>query len=347
MARGVLWLACSLLISMGYAPSAWGSESEPSVEMTARELFEQGLAASREGAWLRAESLYRRSYAAVPRSSTAFNLALALLHDDHPTEALRMLKAAEELASPEERAAYMAQLGQMRAHAFSRLAWLELLLSPPGAQVIVDTSTVTGNGPRRRISVDPGAHQVEITAEGYRTHQFDVSVEPGETFSRTVTLMAQLPPEEGTSMEARGAGGSKLRSPGATPTQHGDAPLVDSRSAAPRKSSRLLPYSLLGVGGAALLSSGITGLVAVKANDSLLSLCGDPTHCDESNRSEAEPLERRARRSGIATDVLWISGALTVGVGLVVLLVDSRSKRKSHAAWAGLHWDGQGVGGVW
>jgi hypothetical protein len=62
---------------------------------------------------------------------------------------------------------------------------IRLKVKPADAQVYVDgyyVGTVDSfDGAFQRLSIEAGAHKVEVRAEGYETVQFDVMVTPGET----------------------------------------------------------------------------------------------------------------------------------------------------------------------
>ncbi|MEZ4336552.1 MAG: tetratricopeptide repeat protein [Sandaracinaceae bacterium] len=73
---------------------------------------------------------------------------------------------------------------------------------------------------------------------------------------------------------------------------------------------------LLGVGGAALIAAAIVGGAAVAQSDSVRSMCSGGV-CPGDLRDDADGVESLA----IATDVLWVSGLLIAGTGLVLTLV--------------------------
>jgi hypothetical protein len=72
---------------------------------------------------------------------------------------------------------------------------LRLKVKPGHAQVYVDGYYVgvvdSFDGVFQRLSLDAGAHRIEIKAEGFETVQFEVNVRPGETVTYKGELLRQ------------------------------------------------------------------------------------------------------------------------------------------------------------
>lgn len=82
------------------------------------------------------------------------------------------------------------------------------------------------------------------------------------------------------------------------------------------------PVVLLGVGGAALAASAITGAMALGAAGDLENACPDSRCPDEPElRARAD----EARTLSIVTDVLWPIGAAAAAAGLVWLIIEASS----------------------
>lgn len=83
----------------------------------------------------------------------------------------------------------------------------------------------------------------------------------------------------------------------------------------------VVPWVVVGVGGALVVASIITGVLALDARSTLDRTCSADGTCPpgfESTRSSGQGL-------AIVTDVLWITGALAIGTGLVLAIVDLTS----------------------
>jgi tetratricopeptide (TPR) repeat protein len=81
------------------------------------------------------------------------------------------------------------------------------------------------------------------------------------------------------------------------------------------------PIATLGAGGALLVGALITGIMAKGAESDLDDACPGRVDCDPADAS----IRDRMNRLGVATDVLWITGAVAAAGGLIWLLVSGRS----------------------
>ena len=100
----------------------------------------------------------------------------------------------------------------------------------------------------------------------------------------------------------------------------------------------IVPWIVVGVGGALVVASIITGVLALDARSSLASMCSADGACPpgyESTQSSGQAL-------AITTDVLWISGALAVGTGVVLAILDMTSGSSADQASIGGVCTGQG-----
>ena len=100
----------------------------------------------------------------------------------------------------------------------------------------------------------------------------------------------------------------------------------------------ILPWIVVGAGGALVVASVITGVLALDARSSLTSMCSADGACPpgyESTQSSGQAL-------AITTDVLWITGALAVGTGVVLAILDMTSGGSSDQASIGGVCTGEG-----
>jgi hypothetical protein len=93
----------------------------------------------------------------------------------------------------------------------------------------------------------------------------------------------------------------------------------------------VVPWIVVGVGGALVVASIITGVLALDARSSLERMCSADGACPpgfESTQSSGQSL-------AITTDVLWITGALAIGTGVVLAILDMTSGSSSDQASVG------------
>lgn len=95
---------------------------------------------------------------------------------------------------------------------------------------------------------------------------------------------------------------------------------------------------VLGGGGALLLASAIAAGVLAAENDAFLAMC-DEGVCPASARASAEAV----RDVAIATDVLWITGAVVAATGLVLTLLLREGGNEAPPVTAGCTGEGCGI----
>jgi hypothetical protein len=99
--------------------------------------------------------------------------------------------------------------------------------------------------------------------------------------------------------------------------------VAEARSVAPSRSAPVLPWVLLGVGGAALTGGAVTGVLALRGVNDLEDRCPN-NECPSD--SDYESRKRSTKTFAVATDVLLLSGGVAAAVGAGWLLFGSGSK---------------------
>jgi hypothetical protein len=168
--------------------------------------------------------------------------------------------------------------------------------------------------PRR---VNPGSHQIVVTAGAGQSSE-TVEIAEGETKRVTLKLSSSGAPVAVASSEPSvGSAGptaasGSLAEPG--PPRDGDS----------RKALRTAGWISLGVGGAALVAGGVTGLLAMSKRSELD--CPEDS-CTGDKRGEVDSYNSLRTVSSIGL----IGGAVLAGAGGVLLFTSSRSERKTGA----------------
>ena len=292
--------------SQALAQPATGTAAE------ARALFDEGVAALAEQAWDRAEELFRHSEQRVPRTSTRYNLALSLFRLGRPLEALQTLVRLERDADPEADARYLQYAQQLRSHLRPQLARITLQIQPAHAEVTVDGQSHAGSGPARVLFLLPGSHDFGVRADGFTAAHFELEVQAGSDLLRAVELgPAQLSPKPEAEPPLEPAPGPRAQPPAPQePSTPAQAP-VDGVSG-------LSTPSLILLGSAALLvgASAVTAVVASDKDEEFERACPTLRDCDPA----LKPLQADVRRYSLATDLLWVAGALSAAAGLGLYL---------------------------
>jgi hypothetical protein len=255
----------------------------------AKQAFERGLQFLHEERWSSAEDAFRRSLAIVPRDSTKYDLAYALFKQDRLRQCLAILNALLDRDSADGDDRYRDYAKTLKPHALERLVKLRLRTFPESATLTIDGEPISGMGPEREVSVDPGEHVAEVSAPGLPTSRFTFTAAPGAAVDRHVVLAAPASPR------ARAE------------TAHADTASKPSSSI-----HSVGPWLTMGVGGALLVASVVTGVLAGHSDADFVSKCPSLRNCDPSLAATRD----RALALGHASDALLISGAVVVSGGL-------------------------------
>jgi eukaryotic-like serine/threonine-protein kinase len=76
---------------------------------------------------------------------------------------------------------------QLHAKDSSRIAWLDISSSPPGAEIVVDGTTTTQSAPAR-MQLSPGIHRITLKLKGFMPARRSVDVSEGSTVSVAADL---------------------------------------------------------------------------------------------------------------------------------------------------------------
>lgn len=183
-------LGAAIALGLAAALAAAPARSQPADrrrEREARALFERGIERADRRRWAEALEAFERSLAVMPRPTTRFNIAQALLRLGRHRDAVAAFEAY--LAAPEgdrdagRAAEARALLAESRAH----VGTLTLTDVPDGAEVLVDGAAVPGAGATRALTLDPGTRHLEVRAGAGRSERFDVALEAGARATRAVT----------------------------------------------------------------------------------------------------------------------------------------------------------------
>jgi hypothetical protein len=313
-ARVVVTSLLLLAASAALAPRPARADEPPSkADADARErsraAFRKGVAQLRAQDWAAARTSFESALTLYPHPSILLNLGIARLRTDEPVLAeqdlVRFLSedvgaSADELASARE----------ALAEARTKVGTLRVVVTPPSARVAVDGKAVetvrrADAGAKRgqdvvaEVRAKPGFHAVAVDAEGFTSERREVQVvargEAVVTLALVRVDVVKVPAETGPQPRA------------------------------------IVGWSLAGLAGAALITSGITALRA----KTLSNEYGDPT--------SAHFQDGAARSEGItfrtAADVA-LSVAVLSGAAAVVLLFTDLGKGSADVARAGttLRW---------
>jgi len=306
-------------------PAARADEPSSEARARAQAAFDAGLKSKEQGDTAGACERFEASVALAPsphawlqvgtcRQSTDLSGALAAFE--------AALREAEGVSDPNRRGAYQVAARERIAQVTRRVPLVIFRASPtPGARVHVTGSDVTGS-PGAAVAVDrfgealrfnPGQYQVRVSAEGSHPHEFELALAEGEQHEVLLPALPKAPPVA-TALAVPVEAAAPV--PPVAPQ-----PAVDEGSR-----YGILPVALLGGGGALVVLGVVSGQLALAERDELREDCppvagGDARRCPSAKADDKQRLQRYA----VASDVLWVSGAVAAAAGLTLLLLDGPS----------------------
>ena len=309
---GQLLLVASLpLAAMTFAPAAFAQDAASQDIAQARQLGQQAQAAFEAGNFAESEKLWT---AAVKLYALAPTLTLGLAR----TQAkLGHVVAAQENYNkiirewgnnPNPPPAFKDALEAAKAEVgavSTKVASVTLTVEGPTNPVVtIDGATVPAAALGLKRPVDPGAHKVSATAEGYSAASTDFTVAEGGAATATLK-MEKLP----AGAEGAGAAGGGSTDPGAD-----------------KKSNTTLALVAFGVGGAGLVVGSITGLLALGKSGDLKDACGpNKNTCPAASQSDIDSYKTMGTISTVGFIVAGVGGA----AGLILLLTSPKTSTGS------------------
>ena len=285
-----------------FAPPALAAPGDPALSAADKEksraAFRRGVAQARAQDWAAARASFEEAWSLVQHPSILLNLGIARLKTDEPVLAeqdLVRFLSDDAGAAPEEIRSAREALAEARA----QIGTLHIVVMPPNAHISVDGKApamraVEGGAKEATVDmrVRAGAHDVTVEAEGFTT----VKQSPDVLAKGTAEVRVSLVPEPPKAPEP------VVVKPLPPPPEH-------------ETSTRtVVGWTLTGVGGVALVTSGILALRA-------LSLSHDYT-----DRSSASFQSKDTRSTGITfrtgADIALLTGVIAGATGLVLLLTN-------------------------
>lgn len=186
------WLTGSGALAQTAAPKPQDPVAAQALFKTARQLVDKGNYA--EGC-----PQFAASFELYPSASTMLNVAQCHEHDGKLASAWEAYNQALTLnheTKGEERRKGLEDLAKKGIAALEpRLPRLLITIKapPPGLKVQRDGKDLPTAALSAALPADPGAHQIEASAPGYRDESRSVTLEPGKTATVEITLQPAAP----------------------------------------------------------------------------------------------------------------------------------------------------------
>ncbi len=298
----------------------------------AERLFLEGRQLDAKGRFADACARYEQSETLDPAVGTLLNLGSCAERQGRTATALHRYREAAALASRHADAPREALATRAAENLASRQASLVVRARGPVAPGVVihrndDPVAVSELG--RAIEVDPGAYTVRVETPGQPAWSKTVTVAAGPT-TMTVDLPEPAPAAAALPIAAPPAEEPPVASP--------------PEAAAPSARTALTPVAIAaGIAGAAAIGVGAYfGLHARSQWNTVTQVC-QSGHCPSSaTKASEEPLDASAERNGNIGTGLLIGGGVALAAGVVLFLVDGRTRSSVEVSASG-----GGAAGTW
>lgn len=301
---------------------------EPTVDNRARaqQLFESALAEAEQGDFAHACPKFLASQAADPKASTLLNLANCYEKNGQTASAWGAYREAESLARKTNHADWEANAKSHAAALEPRLNRLTIAVGEPskipGLVVMRDGAKLEAGEWGVSIPVDPGAHVINTSADGYITVEKRVEVKDADaTFDVPVLEKVPPPPPE--------AGPPVFVPPPGFPK--GDKPIPKSHWSG----MEIVGLTSAGIGAMGIAAGGLLAVVAASNYDAASAHCNNGTKgCDAASVRTAD----KAYDTAALATVAMISGAVLLGAGALLILFSPSEKKLARAPQSVLTW---------
>lgn len=286
------------------------------VVTAAKEQFQLGREASDKGDFKKAREFFQKSYELHPTPGALLNLAvceeeLGLIASAY----VRFQQFTDLVPSSDDR--YAGAKRRMAALE-PRVPRLRIELAaeaPPGTTVLRDKIAVAGKNLGADLPVDPGKHEIVVTAPGRDERRYEITLAEGQK-----EILKAEPGKESSTTE---------KPPPATTTAPATTapPIATSTAPPPSSDRRTAGFILGGVGVAGLALGGIAGALTFSKTSDVEAMCPNPDRCT----IEGVEIADSARTFGMVSTVSFIAGAALVGAGVVLVVTGKPSTETAFA----------------
>ncbi len=317
-----LSVAATALLLAHLASSSTAFAQSDADRATARSLGQDGEAALDARDYKKAEDRFRRADRLVHAPTLALGLARALAGEAKYVEAQetynRIVREGVFPGAPEPFRRAVEDARKEVDSVSAKVAGATITVQGPGGvdvsnpTVSIDDVPVNAASLGVRRLIDPGAHVLKVSADGYKPAELHFTVNEGGAVDEPVSLekAPNAPPATTPATTPATAPPPPTAGPGTTgaaPEAHG--------------SSSLLPIVAFGVGGAGLVLGAITGGIALGDHSSIANKCpAGPSSCPASEQSDIDSYHTM----GLLSTVGFIVAGVGAAAGVVLLVTQPK-----------------------
>jgi hypothetical protein len=282
-------------------------------EQRAISLFEKGRKLARDGRCAEAIAPLLESIRYAEGVGPLLNLGNCYEVLGKTASAHRWFTKAEQVAAARDDSKRRQEATQ-RAQALEKDLSMLVVHIPPAltsreAEVRLDGELLPRDRWGMPTPVDPGTHQIEVTAP------------PHPKQSGSVTVRAKGDRVEWTATSPPVESAASMRAPAAALAPVPEGP-IDSLSSEPAQSSTQRTLGLVtgGVGLAGVAAGAVFGVISISAHSSVVGRCPSYPTCSSNDRDVLDEMNTRAASTGTASTISFVAGALLLAGGAALFL---------------------------
>jgi hypothetical protein len=316
----------ALTASLFVATAGPASAQSDADKATARSLGQEGQEALDRKDFKTAEDRFKRAESLFHAPTLALGLARSLAANGKYVAAQETYnRIIREGTPPGAPAAFVKAVEDAKSEVASvspKIGGVTITVAgPESPKVMLDDTQVPSAALGVKRPVDPGAHVVKATAEGYEPAEMRFSVAEGGSANAALTM------KKASSVAVAPVPGPAPAGPSTTPapaTSSSMAPENADTGVSTKSSQKTFGWVALGVGGAGLAVGAITGLLAIGKHSDLKDACGD-NPCPADKQSDVDSFHTM----GTISTIGFIVGGVGVAAGTVLLLTAPKAQTAS------------------
>ncbi len=283
--------------------------------------FKKGRELLKAGKYAEACVEFEKSESLDPQLGTRYNIAQC---DEKTGKLAAALELYRELADKDTNAQRKHISADAAAALDKRVPRVQLQIDnpPPGLVVKLGERTVPCTGNKCEVRVDRGHYEAVASSAGYTTARasVDVDAEGATVIVKLVLTKSADHDDLGVGPEHAHAQVEAQRQPTAPPTSH----------------RKLYASVAMGVGGAAIATGVVFGVLAHGNWNDAKAACGGSTSCpDSASLAKANSLRDSANSKATIATVLFVAGGIAAGAGVVLYVTAPSSEHAVAVAPAG------------
>jgi len=304
-------------VSLGITTSPQARAQSDADRATARSLGQEGQQAFESKDYATAEDRFRRADKMVHAPTLVLGLARALAAESKYVEAQESYnRIIREGLPPGASDVFKHALDEAKKEVdavTTKVGAVTITVKAAGGadipdpQVVLDEHPINSASLGVRRAIDPGAHVLRATADGYKPGELKFSMTEGGSADEPLTLEKDLSAPPVAAVPATTAAPAAVAS-----TDMGPPP--------PSKARKIAPWVAFGVGGAGLVVGGITGIVAMSKHSTLSGEC-KPDCSSPTAQSDLSSYHT----IGAISDVGFIVAGAGAAVGVILLVTQPKA----------------------